>query len=338
MLILPTDERAAKDLQELHGTTLENPDIVSDSVARSLAELEPISVTRWQLVQAAEKEQVLTPACIKIESEAHLTYFSLRQQFPWVLKAEGTFGGKGVRIVNSLEEAYVAFAELRRGPGFWTIFRGAFLGEADRFLLRFLGRSLDIEVIAQGYVRGRPANCAVACSNGRLIDIVSVEVVRSDGETGPATIVRLVEHEQMRSAADKIVRRLNLSGLCGFDFMIEQDSLDAYLIELNARPTRLCYLPALESGSLISSLSRNVFHISEPPAQNTLSPGDMVAYFPDVWRHDPSDRLLRKSYHDVPWEEPDLLRFCLLAPREERLPIIRSVRKVLRLLMPNAKI
>ena len=47
---------------------------------------------------------------------------------------------------------------------------------------------------------------------GRVLAIIAVEVVRSEGSTGPASVVRVVENEQMKLAAEKLTPDLDCRG------------------------------------------------------------------------------------------------------------------------------
>ena len=38
---------------------------------------------------------------------------------------------------------------------------------------------------------------------------------------------------------------------------------------------------------------------------------DTIALFPQEWLRDPASTFLTSAYHDVPWEEPELLRACV---------------------------
>jgi hypothetical protein len=38
---------------------------------------------------------------------------------------------------------------------------------------------------------------------------------------------------------------------------------------------------------------------------------DIVTLFPQEWMRDPASPFLTSGYHDVPWEEPELLRACV---------------------------
>lgn len=322
-VIVPADERAIEDLRGLFETSTRPDAPVSAAVKAALQEHHGsvTSPTRWELIQAASDEGIVTPACMIVTSDEALAAFAA--PFPWVVKADGTWGGKGVKIVSSLADAKAAIASLEQRPRLLDVARNALLGD-DPFLLRALaGPARTCEITVQAYVRGRPANCAVACVDGRLIDIVSVEVLRTEGETGPASVVRLVDDAAMRAAAARLVWRFGLTGLFGFDFMIESGSKVAHLIEMNSRPTRLCHLPLRDRGSLIAAFSAAVGTPSPSRRVGGASIGDLVTYFPQVWQSDPRDPLLETAYHDAPWEEPALLRHCLAPPRRERIALIR---------------
>ena len=46
----------------------------------------------------------------------------------------------------------------------------------------------------------------------------------------------------MSIATERMARRLNLSGMHGFDFMLESQTGNAYLIEINPRATQVGHL------------------------------------------------------------------------------------------------
>ena len=40
------------------------------------------------------------------------------------------------------------------------------------------------------------------------------------------------------------------------------------------------------------------------------SENDTIALFPQEWLRDPASPFLQSGYHDVPWDEPELIRSC----------------------------
>jgi hypothetical protein len=166
-------------------------------------------------------------------------------------------------------------------------------------------------------VPGRPANSAVACWRGEVLAEIQVEVLRTSDPLGPSTVVRVIENSEMAAAAAALVRRLGLSGFCGFDFMLEEGTGAAHLIEINARCTPLCHLdlgPGRDPvGALTARLTGRAAPASQPTTDNPL-----IAYFPQAWQQDPSSELLRTAFHDVPWEDPGLVRELVRAPYAQR--------------------
>jgi predicted ATP-grasp superfamily ATP-dependent carboligase len=120
----------------------------------------------------------------------------------------------------------------------------------------------------------------------------------------------LIENAEMSAAAEKLVRRLNLSGVLGFDFMLEAHTGNAYLIEINPRSTQVGHLTLGEGrdlpAALYSALSGEAVHTAPKVTEN-----DTIVLFPQEWMRDPESSFLMSGYHDVPWDEPELLRACV---------------------------
>jgi len=152
---------------------------------------------------------------------------------------------------------------------------------------------------------------------------IAVEVVAAQSIMGPATTVRTVDGRQMLNAAEALAGRLNLSGFHGLDFILEDNTGIAYLIELNPRCAMPCHLRLGGGRDLIGSL------YSELSGQPSIQPplvlsGDIVSYFPQAWLSDPKSETLRTGYHDVPWGEPELLKELLLLPWPDRSFLART--------------
>jgi hypothetical protein len=107
-----------------------------------------------------------------------------------------------------------------------------------------------------------------------------------------------------------MVRRLKLSGIHGFDFMLEAQTGKAYLIEINPRATQIGHLtlgPGRDlPAALKAVLTGDAIEYAPKPTES-----DVVVLFPQEWMRDPASPLIRTEYHDVPWEEPALLQACI---------------------------
>jgi carbamoylphosphate synthase large subunit len=130
----------------------------------------------------------------------------------------------------------------------------------------------------------------------------------------------------MSSAAAGMVRRLNLSGFYGFDFMLDESTGHAYLIEVNPRSTQVGHLSMGAGRDLPSALYAALSGKALQPAPK-VTEKDTVALFPQEWIRDPASPFLRSAYHDVPWEEPELIQDCVSNRRKQSAWYSRSERK-----------
>jgi hypothetical protein len=121
----------------------------------------------------------------------------------------------------------------------------------------------------------------------------------------------------MANANQKMAHRLGLSGLHGFDFMLEQTTGNAYLIEINPRTTQVGHLTLGHGHDLPAALYAALSGQAVQPAAR-LTEKDAIVLFPGEWTRNPESAFLRSGYHDVPWEEPDLVRAGLEKHRKLR--------------------
>jgi hypothetical protein len=174
----------------------------------------------------------------------------------------------------------------------------------DYFWLRSWRNRSQPKFIVQSYIHGRPANCGVVCWNGRVLAGIGVDVLISEGLTGPATVVRVVENSEMMFAAERIASRLKLSGFFGLDFMIEEGSGAAYLIEMNPRCTPLSHLRLGGKRDMVGALWAQLADQAAPDVE-PLTRNDKIAYFPQAAGE--RNELVRSSFQDIPQGEPDLV-------------------------------
>ena len=174
-----------------------------------------------------------------VESASELREWADRYGLPAVLKLDGTWGGQGVVLIRAKSEIGRAFlvANVRRSA-LRSIKRIVHDGDVE-FLFSHPPRAA---ISVQAYVSGRLANAAVACWKGEVVGHVAVEVVRSRPSFGTASIVRIVDGEEMIAAARSIARHYELSGIYGFDFVLEDKSNSAQLTEINPRATQIDHL------------------------------------------------------------------------------------------------
>lgn len=323
-IIIPCDDRAVEHLHQLYargpGVSASN---ISSLVERSLGSPASYSVvsSRYNLMKVAGEEQIRIAATRRVRTVEDLRSWQAELEFPWVLKADGTWGGHGVKFARNYREAERLFQEMSRPLGV-TRFAKRLIVNRDPFWVQsWWNRSRPV-VTVQPVIAGRPANCAVACWQGKVLAGTAVEVISAQGLTGSATIVRVVDSPEMMLAANRLAHRLGLSGFFGLDFMIEERSGAPYLIEMNPRCTPLCNLRLGEGRDLVGALTAQL--CGKPlQASPSVTQNDVIAYFPQSWHWDRKSQLLESSFHDVPWEEPDLVRELLRLPWPDRSLLAR---------------
>jgi hypothetical protein len=320
-LIVPGDDLATQHLLRLYDQEQRKGDAgtaVCALIARSLGVpgYFPFLYARTKFIKLAREVGVRVPQTEVIRDSSGLKKWLAQTGFPTVLKADGSSGGYGVRIVRTLEDAEHAFRSLRAPP---LLARAAKRAVIDRDLtlvwpsLFRRGRIVN----AQGFVEGREATSAIACWKGEVLAALHFEVINKVDSRGVATVLRLIENAEMATAAETMARRLKLSGLVGFDFMLEARTGNAYLIEINPRSTQVGHL-TLGSGrdlpaALYSVVSGETVHLAPKVTENNT-----IALFPLEWIRDPASAFLKSAYHDVPWDKPELIRACVRARRKER--------------------
>ncbi len=78
---------------------------------------------------------------------------------------------------------------------------------------------------------------------------------------------------------------------------------------MNPRATQVGHLP-LGPGRDIPAALYAVLSGQSPQPAPKVTENDTIALFPQEWTRDPQSPFLRSAYHDIPWEEPELVRDC----------------------------
>jgi len=321
-IIVPCCDRGLLHLHQLHGICMAQGtagDRIAALIEQSLGSPDsfPIVSSRYELLKLAQSEGILVPRMIDVSIGSELQYGELQTASSWILKADGTWGGQGVRIATSAKDARRHFLELSQHAGILALGKRLLLNRDRDWVVSEWRRSRR-SVIAQSLIKGRPANCAVVCWKGKVLAGIAVEVLRARGETGPSTVVRVVAGREMMKAAEAIAGRLGISGFFGLDFMIERETGSVYLIEMNPRTTPICPLPVGKGHNLVAAFLASLTGQREP-ANLPLIGQDVIGFFPRCMGVDEMAGTSETGsvYCDIPESEPELVK-CLLHPRSSR--------------------
>jgi hypothetical protein len=300
--VVPGDEGALAWLRRLsQEETLSRK--VQSTIQTSLGprRAHPFARDKSRLISLASELGVLVPDTRLVHDAAHLQKLLSDSAFPMVLKRDEGFGGDGVRIFHRASEGADAFAQLATATASG-------------------GETRVPAICLQSHIAGTPANRAVLCRCGEVLAGLSVEATQTLHQNGPASVIRPIDSPQMAEAATRIVKRLGLSGFAGFDFVLDAKG-NAYLLELNQRPTQICHLRIDASTDMIGTLSEWLTG-TRPPLKSLPLRGQEIALHPvETWRG-PNSKHVRFGYHDIPHHWPEFVAIYRKPPLSRRLPFI----------------
>lgn len=319
-LVVPGDDLATQHLHLLYEREQSAGgagSLACQLIERSLGSAEnfPLLYARTKFMHLAQQEGIRVPKSEVLADSHGLRQWISDNGLPAVLKADCSSGGDGVRVARTLEDAERALRFLQAPPLLARAVKRALFDRDWTLVWPSLFRRRRI-INTQAFVAGHEATSAVACWKGQVLAGLHFEVINKGTASGPATVLRLIENVEMSTAAEKMVRRLNLSGMHGFDFMLESGTGNAYLIEINPRSTQVGHLTLGLGRDIPAALFSAISGQSTRPAPE-LTNDSTIALFPQEWIRDPASPYLQSAYHDVPWEKPELIRACVSARRKQ---------------------
>jgi hypothetical protein len=255
-------------------------------------------------VRAAEMVAVADDS----ELDAALARFGL----PVVVKSDHSWGGDGVVIAQTPRAARDAYAGLAKIPSrLRSLLR--MLKRRDPHFLAAALKPRRRPVGLQRHIAGTPATTSLACWKGELLAANHFEVLASQRHTGPASVLAPRDCAEMDDTAQRVVRHFGLSGLHGIDFIRAADGT-THLLEINARATPTHHLALNHASGHASSrrgdpclalLAAAGMATASRPAATTAR---AIALFPQEWRRDPNSPYLHTAFHDVPWDDPAVIK------------------------------
>jgi hypothetical protein len=310
--VVAADDVVAIGLHHLYFKTAHLDDVESlhirNLLRKSLGDPASFSTvsSKTRFLTMAREEGIPALPTEDVPTEDALRDWLSRHDVPVVLKADGTSGGEGVKIAHSQKSAIRAWRSLRAPVGIMRVMKQAVVARNLGHVIPWITRR-QRTVSAQPFLHGYDLNIAASCWKGELLGAVCMEVLHPWRPNGPAALLRLSNNEEVMEAARAMIRRLGLSGLCGFDFMVEYKTGRTYLIEINARATQTCHLPLGIPRNPVPSL---VAAMAGKPMidPNPATRSETVALFPLAWQSGISKEILDSTYRDIPWEEPRLVK------------------------------
>lgn len=302
-LIIPADERVVACLHALlraTGTSRLDEQAQATIVA-SLGNADhwDAMLLKNHTLQLARSIGVRVPMAIAANSADTATQAATRIGFPVYVKTSFSWAGRGVMLCQDREEVAAGMASMQPRS------RLPFRNQLRRLLHRdWYPTDTDIDV--QEAIAGVPAMyCAVAVEGELLAGFAGI-TRQSGANHGPSSLVWLGDHPAMASASAAMVAALGATGFLGFDFMIEDATGEAYLIECNPRPIQVCHLGSRIGADLCAALAARLRNEARPDLRDVSA--EEIALFPQEWRRDAASLTGSDNYLDVPWDDPPLLR------------------------------
>jgi hypothetical protein len=312
-LLVCSDDRAVSELHQIHHRACRSPDKARLSrlvvlIEASLGDPGSFAITRTMsaFISSAQAAGIRCPRTVVVGNNEELKRTLNGITYPILLKADGSRGGRGVRLIRGERDILPAICELLL-PIWWPAPFKRIITSRLLFWF-FCRRPWQRKVCIQEYIVGRSTNRAVFSSQGKVLAGLSVEAVQTLYEFGPTSVVRIIDHPEMKAAAEVMAQRLHLSGFLGFDFIVDGDN-KAWLLEMNPRVTPVAHLN-VEGANLTTAVFSQLTG-SNPTADIPIVREKTIALFPQELKRSSRSEYVWTSHHDVPWEEPEFVRHCL---------------------------
>ena len=296
-LVVPCDDVAVRLMQTL---VLSPPPTLLPAQYRTLAELireslgDPdhyrTSVDKTLLPAAAEALGVRVPPYVVTTELEEAQSFAEGHGYPVVVKRGFGAAGEWVAIVPDSEQ----LAQI-----------------CSRYMT---ATTLDLEgsgssrVLIQAHISGNVVDQSMVTWHGCTLAGFVREKLVKDPPLGPATVVRVLHAAEVRKFSECLATGLGMTGFLAIEYIVQQTTGDAYLLEINRRVTSGITLGAMVGVDLCAAMYAAVTG-NPSSVRADVAPGEdqLIAHFPEEWLRDPNSRYLLEYRIDAPWDDPDVL-------------------------------
>lgn len=309
-LVLPADDRTAVFLAGLHGrlTRSGGSGIVAETLKRSLGNPAGVleAANKQKTLDIAAQLGIRAPEQAPILSPKDIVAFGEKHGFPVVLKTPFDSGGHGVVVCRSREEVDSSLELLTMYDSLkWRLSRWRDELQGRALASRWLPVSGRMTV--SRFIEGNCGTSVVAAMEGKALSVMTAVREGTQKSAESNSVVRFKDQVEMRETSVAMTQHWGLTGLIGFDFMIDQEG-HAWMIECNPRATPIAHLGNRVGEDVCNALFCALTSLPPRKREGPL-PDLVVALYPqEIWR-DPGSRYLRDSFHDVPLHDEELLKF-----------------------------
>jgi hypothetical protein len=166
--------------------------------------------------------------------------------------------------------------------------------------------------LVQRMVSGRHTNHPAVAWQGRELAGFTRVAVQQHPEGGPSSVARYAPHPEIAAANRRLIEALGLTGFASTEYLIDDSTGVAYLIEINRRMTPATHTGPRAGVDLAAALAAACAGRAwEGPTDAPLGTDVTLALFPQEWLRDPASAFLQTYPTDAPWDDPSLLRAML---------------------------
>jgi carbamoyl-phosphate synthase large subunit len=262
-------------------------------------EMYDAALLKTRTLRLARSLGVRTPECRTVATPEAALAAADELGYPVHLKTSFSWAGNGVVACRDPRELEAA----ARGA-----FRKSPLRGLKRGLRAWLHRDwypTDSATDVQKTIQGTGAAFNAVALDGRLLAGFATCKARTAYEGGPSTVVRLCANPELTDAAATLIEALGATGFLSFDFMIENETDAAYLIESNPRPAQVGHLGKSVGVDLCAALAAALAGKVETP-RLIPSAERTVGLFPLAWLRDTKAGDEMGDALDRPREDPTL--------------------------------
>lgn len=293
--VIPADEAAIELLYRFAQTIVSDDEApLAEMLRRSLPPVEYLETLRskHRTKQLACAAGLLAPAQAVTGTVDDALDFAAHNGYPVMLKPEQGAAGSGVVRCDDaavLREQYarLATAKLVAGP----------------------------RLLIESYVAGLEADYPFVAVNGEVLTGLSKLKRRTHpGPFSPSSVVELADLPAVAEAARRLAAACRYNGFGSVQFQLDAKGV-AHFIEFNTRPIPMMHMDEAMVGIDWCRSWHAAMQGSPQPVFSGVQLGRKIALFPqELLRDRHSAFLTTDAIHDVPWDDPELLRSYLAPP------------------------
>ena len=255
-------------------------------------------------LEVAHSLGIRAPAAVSVTNSKDALEVAEKIGYPIVLKKEFGCSGVGVKVCSNQADLLATL------PDFLPQSTSSFKSQILRFIKRdWFPRPKVLSV--QQFIKGVTAMYPVVALNGEVLAGFAAVKDLTVSATGPSSVIRFTNNSEMQATAIALIKEFKFTGFASFDFILEEGTNHAYLLECNPRPVPILHLGTLAGIDMSKSLFVQLQNQKREP-QLIVEKELSVALFPQEWKRDSSSKNLDHLHHDVPWDDPELLKAYIM--------------------------